>query len=192
MATAAITGTVGDGATEAEIVTGGGTVIITLTGDTFIGGGIETAGYTEGGATTGDQWSAYRYYTQIVVVTGGTLIDYNIDTDTGTGNMKCALYADDAGTPGDLIANSGTADTAIVVNGVTVLTPLGSANVPPGTYHIACQTSINVQYNCQTSTGTMDIEYTTNAYADAWASNVNSEGNAATTIRTMRYIRIQN
>jgi hypothetical protein len=36
---AAITGTVGDGATEAEIVAGSGTVIITLTGDTWVAAG---------------------------------------------------------------------------------------------------------------------------------------------------------
>jgi hypothetical protein len=39
MATAAIAGTVGDGATEAEIVAGTGTITITLTGDTWIAGG---------------------------------------------------------------------------------------------------------------------------------------------------------
>ena len=36
MATAAITGTVGDGATEAEIVAGAGTIVITLTNDTWV------------------------------------------------------------------------------------------------------------------------------------------------------------
>jgi len=36
MATAAITGTVGDGATEAEIVAGTGTIVITLTDDTWV------------------------------------------------------------------------------------------------------------------------------------------------------------
>jgi len=44
MATAAITGTVGDGATEAEIVAGTGTIIITLTGDTWPAAGGGTAG----------------------------------------------------------------------------------------------------------------------------------------------------
>lgn len=38
MATCAVTGTVGDGATEAEIVTGSGTIILTLTDDTWIAG----------------------------------------------------------------------------------------------------------------------------------------------------------
>jgi hypothetical protein len=36
---AAVTGTAGDGATEAEIVTGGGTIIITLSGDTWVTAG---------------------------------------------------------------------------------------------------------------------------------------------------------
>lgn len=37
--TAAVTGTAGDGATEAEIVTGGATIITTLTGDTWVTAG---------------------------------------------------------------------------------------------------------------------------------------------------------
>jgi hypothetical protein len=36
---AAVTGTLGDGATEAEIVASGGTIIITLTGDTWVASG---------------------------------------------------------------------------------------------------------------------------------------------------------
>lgn len=38
-ASAAVTGTAGDGATEAEIVAGGGTIVLTVTGDTFVAAG---------------------------------------------------------------------------------------------------------------------------------------------------------
>ena len=47
MATAAITGTAGDGCTESDIVTGGQTIIITLTGDTWIAAGGGTTYFGE-------------------------------------------------------------------------------------------------------------------------------------------------
>jgi hypothetical protein len=85
MATAAITGTVGDGATEAEIVAGAGTIVITLTGDTLIAAGGGGMPVVDGFST--DTIANYTQAAGSWSVTGGVL---HLVT---TGANSCLQYS---------------------------------------------------------------------------------------------------
>jgi hypothetical protein len=73
MATAAIGGTVGDGATEAEIVAGTGTITITLDGDTWIAAGGGSATLTQSNGYLAASQSSSHAVT-LSSVTSGNLI----------------------------------------------------------------------------------------------------------------------
>jgi hypothetical protein len=97
MATATITGTVGDGATEAEIVAGAGTVIITLTGDTWIAAGGASGDY---GITTYDTTptsSVAGHWLTKVTLPIGTITaihTYVKDADSALREIQFVIYND--------------------------------------------------------------------------------------------------
>ena len=174
----------GDGNTFRETWTldgGGSDGSPVTTQNAKIYGSTEVSGFTEveeeinygyeSTSSDDSEYNSWAYGWAVDVAADGDLVSYSVYLNTASGNIKMALYTDNAGEADAYIANSGTASTAAASDQWNVLTPLGSVPLTAGRYWIFLQGSATTVVEWTAQVGQSTTEYFTKTYADAWPAN---------------------
>lgn len=129
-----------------------------------------TAGYT---SVFGNQQSGVKntqVATRVTFAKAGTVHSITVYTGGAKKNMVCALYADDAGEPGALLAESVSIKADIALAWVTINIP--ATSISAGNYWLAlCFDHINLNYVYSTSGGQTRESAAHDAVANGFLAN---------------------
>lgn len=128
-----------------------------------------TAGYKTVFTSAQRKIAGKQYANKVTLAQAGTLNSISIYTKGTTGKkVRLAVYADSAGSPGALLAQTGTATVSSAAQWITISAP--STALAAGTYWIALSFEYYTQYFYYSSSGGTHKYRTNSAVASGFSS----------------------
>lgn len=134
-----------------------------------VGCGTGTSNYGDESATSSLSTYSANYVTYVPVTVsacGGVITYHAFVGGTASTHVKFALYTDNAGVPGSLVANSETGETSESTAQWNTYTALANPHVLAGNYWVASLTDAN--HNISSTGGALARYRQTRTYADGF------------------------